>query len=160
MPNWLHLFTNLFYHLGLSIWIGGTVVLGALVAPGLFRALPRLQAGAIFGPALRRFARVRVFALLVTIAAAAVKHFAWESDTTSGAALWIGVRWAALLVMAATLVYEIAYLERALEARRVHLTPEMPDDDPHRRDFNTLHKRAELLLKTSVFAALAAMLLS
>lgn len=156
MPNWLHLFTNLFYHLGLAIWIGGTVVLGALVAPALFRALPRHQAGGIFGPALRRFARVRVFALLVVITAAAVKHFAWES----GATLWIGVRWAALFVMAATLVYEIAYLERALEARRVHLTPEMPEDDPRRRDFNSLHKRAELLLKTSVFAALAAMLLS
>jgi hypothetical protein len=156
MPNWLHLFTNLFYHLGLALWIGGTVVLGALVAPALFRALPRHQAGGIFGPALRRFARVRVFALLVTIAAAAVKHFAWES----GAAAWVGIRWAALLVMAATLVYEIAYLERALEARRVHLTPEMPEDDPRRREFNTLHKRAELLLKTSVFAALAAMLLS
>ncbi len=156
MPNWLHLFTNLFYHLGLALWIGGTIVLGALVAPALFRALPRHQAGAIFGPTLRRFARVRVFALLVTIAAAAVKHLAWES----GATLWIGIRWAALFVMAAILVYEIAYLERALEARRVHLTPEMPEDDPRRGDFNALHKRAELLLKTSVFAALAAMLLS
>lgn len=156
MPNWLHLFTNLFYHLGLAVWIGGTVVLGALVAPALFRALPRHQAGAIFGPTLRRFARVRVGALLVTIVAAAVKHFAWES----GGTVWIAVRWAALLVMAAAVVYEIAYLERALEARRVHLTPEMPEDDPRRRDFNTLHQRAELLLKTSVFAALAAMLLS
>lgn len=156
MPNWLHLFTNLFYHLGLAIWIGGTIILGALVAPALFRALPRHQAGAIFGPTLRRFARLRAGALLVAIAAAAVKHFAWES----GATLWIAVRWAALLVMAATLVYEIGYLERALEARRVHLTPEMPDDDPRRRDFNTLHKRAELLLKAAVIAALAAMLLS
>ncbi len=35
MPNWLHLFTNLVYHLGLALWIGGTIVLGALVAPAL-----------------------------------------------------------------------------------------------------------------------------
>jgi hypothetical protein len=156
MPNWLHLFTNLFYHLGLAIWIGGTLVLGALVAPALFRALPRFEAGGIFGPMLRRFARLRVIALLVTITAAAVKYAVWES----GAMLWIGVRWAALLFMAATLVYEIGSLERALEVRRVHLTPETAEDDPRRREFNVLHKRAEGLLKGSVLAAVVAMLLS
>jgi uncharacterized membrane protein len=156
MPNWLHLFTNLFYHLGLAIWIGGTVVLGALVAPALFRALPRLEAGGIFGPTLRRFARVRIAALLVTIVAAAVKYAIWETNAT----LWIAVRWAALIFMAATLVYEVGYLERTLEARRVHLTPEMAEDHPQRRAFNVLHKRAEGLLKGSVLAAVVAMLLS
>jgi uncharacterized membrane protein len=156
MPNWLHLFTNLFYHLGLAIWIGGALVLGALVAPALFRTLPRLEAGGIFGSTLRRFARVRVAALLVTIVAAAVKYAVWES----GATLWIAIRWAALLFMAATIVYEVGYLERIMEARRVHLTTEMPEDHPQRRAFNVLHKRAEGLLKGSVLAAAVAMLLS
>lgn len=156
MPNWLHLFTNLVYHLGLAIWIGGTVALGALTAPALFRALPRLQAGSIFGSILRRFTRVRVIALIAIVAAAAVKHLMWES----GASLWISVRWAALAFMAAAVVIEIAFLERALEARRVHLTPEMPDSDPHRRAFNALHRRAEMLMKASLVAAIVAMLLS
>jgi hypothetical protein len=156
MPNWSHLFTNLFYHLGLSIWIGGTVVLGALTAPALFKALPRHQAGSIFGPTLRKFARVRVVALAVTIAAAAVKFFVWES----GSMPWIALRWAALLFMAASVVYEIGSLERVLETRRVHLTPEMPETDPQRREFNVLHKRAEGLMKASVGAAILAMLLS
>jgi hypothetical protein len=101
MPNWLYLFTNLFYHLGLAIWIGGTLVLGALVAPALFRNLPRHQAGGMFGPILRRFARVRVAALLVTLVAAAIKQLAWES----GGAIWIAIRWAALAFMAAAVVY-------------------------------------------------------
>ncbi|HEX2059272.1 MAG TPA: DUF4149 domain-containing protein [Thermoanaerobaculia bacterium] len=156
MPNWLHLFVNLFYHLGLAVWIGGTLVLGALVAPALFRALPRHEAGAIFGPTLRRFARVRVAAVTIAIAAAAVKYFLWERGST----VWISLRWAALLVMAASVVYEIAYLERALEARRVHLTPETPESDPHRRAFNALHKRAEGLMKATLVAALIALLLS
>jgi hypothetical protein len=56
--------------------------------------------------------------------------------------------------------YEMACLERALEARRVHLTPEMADDHPQRRAFNGLHKRAEGLMKAALLAALAAMLLS
>jgi hypothetical protein len=156
MPNWLYLFTNLTYHLGLAIWVGGTIALGALTAPALFRALPRPQAGSIFGPILRRFARLRVLALAAALASAAVKYVFWET----GGTLWIALRWAALLVMAASVVYEIGFLERALEARRVHLTPEMPEEDPRRVEFNALHKRAEGLMKASLLAALLAMLLS
>jgi putative copper export protein len=156
MPNWLHLVTNFVYHLGLALWIGGAVALGALVAPLLFRALPRHQAGAIFGPSLRRFARVRLFALVATIAAAAFKHLVFEQN----AGPWILIRWGLLAFMAASVLYEIGYLERALEARRVHLSPEMNDDHPARRDFNALHRRAETLMKASVLAAAGAMLLS
>jgi hypothetical protein len=156
MPNWLHLFTNLIYHLGLALWIGGAVALGALAAPQLFRALPRAQAGGIFGPMLRRFARLRVGALVATIAAAALKHALWERTPN----IWMAIRWAALLFMAAAVLYEIAHLERALESRRVLLTPEMDEEHPHRRDFNALHKRAEALLKASVLAAIVAMLLN
>ena len=66
----------------------------------------------------------------------------------------------ALGLMAAAVLYEVAYLERALEARRVHLTPEMAEDHPQRKGFNALHKRAEGLMKASLVAALVAMLLS
>jgi len=156
MPNWLHLLTNFVYHLGLAIWIGGTIVLGVLVAPALFRALPRPQAGGIFGPTLRRFARLRLGALVATIVAASVKHLLWERTAT----VWIGVRWAALGFLASALLYELAFLEPRLEARRVHLTPDMAEDHPERRAFNVLHRRAEGLMKASLMAALAAMLIS
>ena len=156
MPNWSYLFTNLLLHLGLALWVGGTLVLGALVAPGLFRALPRAQAGAIFGPTLRRFARVRLGALIAIVLAAAIKFAAWEHNAN----VWIAVRWIAIAFMAASLVYEIAVLEKALEARRVHLTPEMGEEDPTRRAFQSLHRRAERLLQASLVAALVVMLLS
>ena len=156
MPNWPHLLTNLVYHLGLAIWIGGTIVLGALVAPALVRALPRPQAGGIFGPTLRKFARLRLGALIATIVAAGAKHLLWERTAT----VWIGVRWAALGFLAAAVLYELAYLEPRLEARRVHLTPDMGEDHPERRAFTGLHKRAEGLMKASLMAAVAAMLLS
>jgi uncharacterized membrane protein len=156
VPNWFHLVTNLFYHLGLAVWIGGGIVLGALVAPVLFRALPRAEAGGIFGPVLRRFARVRLGALVVTIAAAALKYALWEHTPS----LWISLRWGALGFMSAAILYEVASLERALEARRVHLTPDMAEDHPQRKGFTALHKRAEGLMKASLAAALVAMLLS
>jgi uncharacterized membrane protein len=156
MPNWLYLVTNLLYHLGLTIWIGGAIALGALVAPALFRTLPRPDAGAIFGPVLRKFTRLRLDALVASILAAGVKQALWERVAT----LWISLRWAALFVMAVTVVYELASLEPALEARRVHLTPDMADDHPERQAFQRLHKRAEGLMKAGVVAALVAMLLS
>lgn len=156
MPNWLFLVTNLVYHLGLALWVGGAIALGALAAPVLFRTLPRLQAGGTFGPMLRRFARVRVGAIVASIAAAGVRYVVWERNATP----WIAIRWAALVFLAASVLYEIGVLERAMEARRVHLTPDMPDEHPERRAFNALHRRAEGLMKAGLVAALVAMLLS
>jgi len=143
VPNWLHLVTNLFYHLGLAVWIGGALALGALTAPALFRELPRPQAGGIFGAILRRFARVRLAALVVTILAAAVKFLVWETHARS---VWIGIRWAALALMAAAVLYEILSLEPAI----------------HKRDerFPILHKRSEMLMKVTLLAALVAMFLN
>jgi hypothetical protein len=157
MPNWGYLLTHAAYHLGLAIWIGGTVVLGAVVAPRLFRELPRRQAGGIFGPALRTFARLRVAALAVTIVAAAVQHFVWESRT---ATIWIGLRWLALGLLALSAVYEIGVLERALSTKAAHLTEDIPDGDPRRVEFQRLHRRAESLSKGALFAAVVALLLS
>jgi uncharacterized membrane protein len=143
VPNWLHLVTSLLYHLGLAIWIGGAIALGALAAPALFRELPRPQAGGIFGVILRRFARLRLAALVMIILAAAIKYLVWESHTRS---IWIGIRWAAISVMAATVLYEIFYLEGAIEKRDER--------------FPKLHKRAERLMSLSVLAALVAMFLN
>lgn len=157
MPNWGYLLTHAAYHLGISIWIGGTVVLGAVVAPRLFGELPRRQAGAIFGPTLRTFARLRVAALVLTIASAALQHFVWESGT---ATIWIGLRWLALGLLALSAVYEIGVLERALSSRAGHLTDDIPEEDPRRVEFRRLHRRAENLSKGSLVAALGALLLS
>ncbi len=157
MPNWLYLAANILYHLGLALWIGGTIVLGALVAPALFRALPRAQAGSIFGPALRRFARLRLVSLALIVAGAGWKFAVWETHARSP---WIAIRWAAIAIMAATLLYEILYLERAIEARRLALTPEMPESDPARKAFNVLHKRAEGLMRLSLMAAVVALYFS
>ncbi len=157
MPNWWYIAINFLYQIGLAIWIGGSIALGALVAPALFKALPRHQAGAIFGPTLRRFARLRIVALVLILVGAAAKYFGWE---THAATAWIAARWLAIAFLAFTVLYEVGYLERAMETRRVELTPDLAEDDPRRRAFNALHRRAEILMKASLVAAVVAMLLS
>src|SRR6266849_6548867 len=59
VPNWIYLFFNALYDLGLAIWIGGVVVISAIVAPAQFARFPRYQAIVIMAPILRRFARLR-----------------------------------------------------------------------------------------------------
>ncbi|MEA2572098.1 MAG: hypothetical protein QOI24_4099 [Acidobacteriota bacterium] len=157
MPNWLYLLFNVLYHLGLSIWVGGTIVLGALTAPALFRALPRPQAGAIFGTILRRFARVRVAALIAIVVGAGAKYVMWETHAISP---WIVVRWLMIAFLAVSLIIEIVILEPQLEARRVLLTPDMTADDPQRAAFNVLHRRAENLLRLALLAAVVALFFS
>ena len=155
MPNWLYIVTHTFYLLGVAIWIGGGVILGALVAPALFGALPRHQAGGIFGPILRRFARLRLGAIVVMIITAAIKHLVWETHVVSP---WIAIRWLALAVMAAIVLYELFGLEPAMEKTRP--APEAGEDDPRRASFMRLHRRSEALMKAGLGAALVALLLS
>ncbi len=146
MPNWSYLAINFLYQLGLALWIGGSLALGALVAPASFKALPRQQAGAIFGPTLRRFSRLRVIAVLLTIAGAGGKYLGWERNAASP---WISLRWVAIAVLAITVFYEIVCLEPALERRRGQ--PEA---------FGKLHRQSEVLMKSTLVVAIVALFLS
>lgn len=146
MPNWLYIVTHTFYLLGVAVWIEGGVILGALVAPALFRSLPRPQAGGIFGPILRRFARLRLAAVVVMIVTSAIKHFVWETHAISP---WIAIRWAALVVMAAIVLYELFGIEPAM------MGAQAPSPV-----FSRLHKRSEALMKAGLASAFVALLLS
>jgi hypothetical protein len=148
MPNWVYIFCNGLYHLGLALWIGGAVALGALTAPALFRALPHPEAGAIFGPTLRRFARLRVGALLLIVGGAGTKFLLWETHARTP---WLALRWVAIAFLAVTLIYEIAFQEGAMGRAQAA-------GDTAR--FGLLHRRAEGLMKASIGAALLALFLS
>jgi hypothetical protein len=157
VPNWFYLLFNTLYHLGLALWIGGAVALGALTAPALFGALPRHQAGGIFGTILRRFARVRIGALAAILIGAGAKYVWWE---THAATPWIALRWLAIAFLAFSLLYEILFLERPMNILRTGLGPDVPADDANRVRFNVLHGRAEGLMKASLLAAFVALVFS
>lgn len=143
MPNWWHIAFNGLYHLGLALWIGGAIALGALVAPALFRTLPRPDAGAIFGPVLRRFAYLRLAAVGLMVFGAGSKYLRFE---THAATPWIAVRWALIAFLAVVVVYEIVSLHPRMEKRG--------------DDFAKLHKRSEALMKLSLIVAVVALFLS
>ena len=151
MPNWAYLIVTLVYNLALAVWIGGAIALGALTAPALFAGLERSKAGDLFGLILRKFARQRLVALLCAIAAALIKYLAWETRAGSQYGFWMSLRWVAIVVMATAVLYEIFYLEGALARHRA---------DASGPAFQSLHRRAELILSGSVAAATAALLIN
>jgi putative copper export protein len=158
MPNWLYLLVSFVYHLGLALWIGGIVVLGMLVAPVLFGNLDRATAGASFGPILRKFSRLRSFALPMVIAAMAAKHLLWETHAgMGGSGKWILVRVIAVFVMALTLAHDL-HAEMAMDGLRTRMTTDPAD--PARIAFGTLHKRSELSMKVALVAGLVALFFS
>jgi len=136
------------YDVGLALWIGGTIVLGAAVAPVLFKSLPRPQAGGIFGPILARYARIQAIALLMIVIGAGARFLIWERHA---ATLWLIGRWAAIVMLAWALLGQMS-IQRKMRVIGSNLGPET-EENPVRIIFQHLHIRAEGLMRASVIAA-------
>lgn len=102
MPNLSFVAVTFAIHLALALWIGGTIFLGALAAPSVFRAAPsRTSAGAIVGQMVNGFARMKALCMIVLVAAAWVRFRRWEIWND-----WIAVR--AAFILAACVFESIA----------------------------------------------------
>ena len=156
MPNWIYLFFNALYHLGLGLWIGGAVVLSAIVAPSLFTSLPRYQAIVLMAPILRRFARLRLGALLMILIGAGAKVLIWERFALSS---WLALRWGAIVLLAWALLFDLLRTKK-LVAFGAGIEPEAAPDDPRRLIFDVFYVYAEGLMKASVVAAFFALIFS
>ena len=146
------------YVLALVVWLGGMVVLGALVAPATFQVLQasspehgRALAGELFGTLLARFHYVAYGAgavLLVSLAAMAVlgprpAHFA--------------VRCAIIATMLLVALYSGLIVLRDVDAiqQQIGALPStLPAADPRRLRFDALHQLATRLMMFTMAAAL------
>lgn len=156
MPNWIYLFFNALYHLGLALWIGGAVILSAIVAPSLFASFPRHQAIILMAPILRRFARLRLGALLIILIGAGAKALIWERFALTP---WLAVRWGAIVLLAWALLFDLMRTKKLL-AFGAGIEPEAAPEDPRRLIYDLFYVRAEGLMKASVVAAFFALVFS
>jgi len=146
------------YLLALVIWLGGIVVLGALVAPTTFGVLGamlpegRALAAEVFGVTVARFHYIEFGAgavLLVSLAAMRLlgprpAHFAVRVGIVSvmlGVALYSGL---AVVGALETLQADIGMLPSLL-----------PEADPRRVEFDALHRLSERLMLVDLAGALA-----
>ena len=149
------------YHLALAILVGGTFVLGAAVAPALFRSpRTRSEAGTAFGSVLARFdgfAIVAVFALVLTSVLKAASF-----EVTGAPELRLLLRWTVLAVLVFATLYSSAWANPVARTIRSQ-TPafdELPATAPARAEFARLHDRSRAAMSVAVVAGLLALFLS
>ena len=146
------------YVLALVIWLGGAVILGALVAPTTFQVLQasaptsgRALAGEVFGTVIARFHYVAYAAggaLLLTLAAMAVlgprpRSFAIRSALVAG-------------MLAVALYSGVSVLGRIdrLQQEVGGLPSSLPPGDQRRIRFDQLHQLATNLMLLNMAGAL------
>ncbi|HLG57985.1 MAG TPA: DUF4149 domain-containing protein [Vicinamibacterales bacterium] len=150
------------YILALVVWLGGMVVLGAVVAPTIFSVLQasdptsgRALAGVAFGAMLGRFHYIAYAAgafLLVTLAAMALlgprpRGLAARSAIVAvmlGVALYSGV----------VVLGNVDAIQREVGA----LPSRLPDGDPRRVRFDQLHQLSTRLMMLNIAGALGLLL--
>ena len=147
------------YVLALVIWLGGMVVLGALVAPTTFQILQaaapdggRALAAELFGVLLARFHYLAYGAGAVLFLTLAVMAILGPRPAA------FAIRLAIITIMLGATVYsgvsvigEMTGIQRAVGA----LPSSLPSDDPRRLRFDHLHQLSTRLMTFNVVAALA-----
>ena len=148
------------YILALVVWLGGMIVLGAIVAPATFQVLQasapdigRTLAGELFGVVLARFHYIAYSAaavLLLTMAAMALL-----GPRPRG----LAVRGILVAAMLAVAVYSGVVVTGRINAiqRDVGGLPSLrlPADDARRVRFDELHTLSTRLMMVNIVAALA-----
>jgi len=146
------------YVLALVVWLGGMVVLGAVVAPTTFQVLQasepvtgRALAGELFGATLARFHYVAYAAgvcLLFSLAAMAVlgprpAHFLVRSIIVTG-------------MLAVALYSGFVVLDGIdrIQQEVGSLPSRLPVTDSRRLQFDALHQLSTRLMMLNIFAAL------
>jgi hypothetical protein len=147
------------YVLALTCWLGGMVVLGAMVAPATFEILQaaapatgRALAGDLFREILARFHLLAYGAgalMLVTLAGMALLGPRPRS---------FAIRVAIVAAMLAVAVYSGQFVLAAIDqiqAEAGRLPSQLPDGDPRRLRFDALHLLSTRLMMLNLFGGLA-----
>jgi uncharacterized membrane protein len=157
--NGLMLALRYVYVLALVVWLGGMVVLGAIVAPATFQVLQasapaggRALAGELFGQILARFHYVAYTAggaLLVTLLMMRVlgpKPRAFNARVLIVAAMLLIALYSGIVVLGSI---------DAIQLEVGGLPSRLPETDARRLRFDELHVLSTRLMMTNVLAALA-----
>ena len=148
------------YLLALVVWLGGIVVLGAVVAPSVFQVLPtrepeagRILAGAVFGAALGRFHYVAYgcgAVLILTLLSMAVlgPRPAQFALRTILAAIMLGVA----VYSGVVVLGSVHRLQREIG---IDVAPSsLPPGDARRASFDRLHLLSTRLMMVNLVGAL------
>jgi uncharacterized membrane protein len=147
------------YVLALVVWLGGMVVLGAIVAPATFQILQtsapetgRALAGELFGAFLARFHYVAYAAGGILILTLLVMRLLGPKPHS------FAVRFLLVVVMLTVALYSGIYVLGSIDAIQLEvggLPSQLPVGDARRVRFDQLHQLSTRLMMANVVGALA-----
>lgn len=147
------------YVLALAVWLGGMVVLGAVVAPTTFQVLQasepatgRLLGGAVFGAILSRFHYVAYGAGILTLLALTAMALLGPRPVA------FAVRWSIVALMLLVALYSGLVVLRGVDALQQEvggLPSSLPAGDARRVRFDELHQLSTRLMMVNILGALA-----
>lgn len=144
--------------LALTLWVGGLIVLGAIVAPSVFEVLAarhiasdRLVAGAVFGEILRRY-HVLSFACGAVLFSTLVFRGVMGPRPIMFAARVV----VAFLMLAATAYSGMIVVPRIerVQAGAAAAPSTLPENDPRRVEFERLHTMSTSIQAVPILGAL------
>lgn len=142
--------------LGLGVWIGGMLTLGALVAPTVFNTVKPVEAaGEAMSLVFRRFNGGLVYACILLVVLGFVGK--WLLNLRRGRMLWI--EGALLSVMVLFGLYIGAVLgPRMQELREIRMTD--PSNTAAVVEFDRGHRRSETLFTVNLLLGLAVLFIN
>lgn len=146
------------FALGLACWLGGMVILAAVVAPATFGVLQsregtagRVLAGAVFGETLRRFHVVAWVSGAVLLGSLVGMGLIGGRPPALGIRLAIVAAMLALALVSGTVISRrVERLQRAVAGSMA----ELPADDARRVEFGRLHAVSTALMLVNIAGGL------
>lgn len=146
------------YLLALMVWLGGIVVLGAIVAPTTFAVLQsaapdtgRALAGDVFGTAVARFHWVEYAAGSVLLASLAAMALLGPRPAA------FAIRMSIIAAMLGVAVYSGIVVLGGIDAIQLEigmLPSRLAEGDARRLEFDALHRLSERLMLVNLVGAL------
>jgi uncharacterized membrane protein len=146
------------YALALALWMGGLVVLGAIVAPTVFGIVPAPTSADAMTVVFRRFDVVAMSSALVALVAEAGLAFTTRGSGAGGRTRRIDlVRGGATVLAALLAMIEGLHLAPAIQA--LHRDGAVRGFGDSGRELERLHRLAESAAKAELFLLLLAFVL-
>lgn len=145
------------YALALVVWLGGMLVIGAIVAPAAFEVLPqqqasgRLLAGALVGDVLRRFQLISYVAGGILLAALIAMKLIGPRPAA------FGIRVGVIAVMLAIALFSGIWVTGRINRLQQQIgapASTLSESDPRRAEFGRLHGLSTTLMLANVIGGL------
>lgn len=133
---------HVLFVVGLAVWVGGLVVLGAVAAPHLFQSLPTEQAADLFGRILRTFGWVTFACGAVAMAGASLMYVA---APRGGVLPWLRI------VLLSVMLFIALGAQFGVHPK----IAELRHDPSKRSEFETYHKTSERLALLNLILGLS-----